>query len=1421
MSDTISGLAQKLRSYWLRDINASAGVSGASGGGGDLLEHALSGGFHTGTLADAQAPQFLKLDGSRTLTGNLAVADGVTIDGVDISLSVHPRLHDILDAADHSVNGSAYQVVGLPSTDTLGLLTPLSNVTGATKEAVLKSDAAGGLTLHTLTVGTAGATAVAGISAPALGHLVMAAPRSAWLIIDSDDTSTASTFSVRNNSPDPNAAAELMSINEAGTLSVLTGVRTPLLDTASGSMTIAPVGDIILNPGGKDVLPNANYELNLGAINKKLLTIWAAELWVETLVAQETIATIGGRVLVGPTTTLTRDFAPADTQVYVKHNQMTSGDVAYLEGGGFVEFVSITSAYTTIGAGEYRYDVTRNLDGSGANQWYAGDALFNTGKTGNGFIDLYSLSGIPRAGQTSGQRAGPTIVGNVRLSSTYNNFRERWAIGVLNGLYDYSGGEVGAAFGDPLTAWIGADATNGWRVMQGAAKRAQLDTTGNLRLYNPSGTAVIALDSDGTSYFAGVMTIGTSGEIRQGTGTLGSNYTGLRIWRDTGVGRIGGYNANTLQWYADTGGELRAGGGVVAMAADGLGMARYITAAGTPIAGTESEATVAWWDDINSRTGTPLARIYAARSEVGVGGVPSLSIEVDASNADTNSRPSIWLVGKGALPTQLYINYVDQIVGIPGLFPQRNPTTRAEQVDFSGTLNFKAHLLRWSGDADIDIGSVGNPFRTIYANTVVAGSISGTAMSGQEWEYPGDMLIDANSASNTSLTITNSGTGAADLAVDRNITLGGTVDGVDLAAFYSAYGTHAANANAHHNQAHVLAGSDHTASGLTAGHVLRASAASAFAWAQLQHADLGGVSADQHHAQAHAFDSADHTGTLAWAKLNKTGSSLADLATRAHSDLTGLTTGDPHTQYALRSRQIIAGAGFTGGGDLSADRTLDIGAGTLISVAADTVGVANGTAQYQVPVTGGSPFTPAWTALSGFAGNGLVFSGGAYAVGVSGLGLSVGADAVTLTSSANPGAAAAILATDSAGLLTLRTLDVLDLYVDGTLDMGTDTLYEDATYLQVAGAKPVNFGQTIRGGSNWSMTTAGALAAASANVAGDLYAAASGFRVINHTHDYAHAHVVINPGVSWTLDEQFGLDIDDNLLVRGWIVGKHAIALPGATLLLHFDGLLPFETNYSGQLVGHLGQVGTPTGGVAFRPGKFNTKALQLAASGTNLINNPSFEVNVTDSWTVSVSGTGGACTRDTTRSYAGAASARITASTGGNYVIRSNATTLAAGDSITVQCRMRRGSYVNAQLQMRDTTNGSTRVTASPTLIDTWELLTCTWTNSTGSAADVEMRVSNTHGDGAGRIWVDACQMEAGAYMTPYADGSMFTPATWTGTAHNSTSTRAASHVTYQPAGVLRARLERSWPGCRRRASTGRGSTWSMRAASARRACT
>jgi len=99
-------------------------------------------------------------------------------------------------------------------------------------------------------------------------------------------------------------------------------------------------------------------------------------------------------------------------------------------------------------------------------------------------------------------------------------------------------------------------------------------------------------------------------------------------------------------------------------------------------------------------------------------------------------------------------------------------------------------------------------------------------------------------------------------------------------------------------------------------------------------------------------------------------------------------------------------------------------AGTLISLSGQQVSVSNGSARYQVPVTGVTPFAPAWTALSSLAGNGLSFTGGAFVVGASGLGLSTDATHVVLTSSSNPGAAASILASDANGALTLQGLQV-------------------------------------------------------------------------------------------------------------------------------------------------------------------------------------------------------------------------------------------------------------------------------------------------------------------------------------------------------------------------------------------------------------
>ena len=59
------------------------------------------------------------------------------------------------------------------------------------------------------------------------------------------------------------------------------------------------------------------------------------------------------------------------------------------------------------------------------------------------------------------------------------------------------------------------------------------------------------------------------------------------------------------------------------------------------------------------------------------------------------------------------------------------------------------------------------------------------------------------------------------------------------------------------------------------------------------HAALG----DVHHAEIHVLaTTGPHSGMLPWADLNKTGSSLADLVTRPHSDLASVTSDQHHAQ---------------------------------------------------------------------------------------------------------------------------------------------------------------------------------------------------------------------------------------------------------------------------------------------------------------------------------------------------------------------------------------------------------------------------------------------------------------------------------------------------------------------------------------------
>jgi hypothetical protein len=281
-----------------------------------------------------------------------------------------------------------------------------------------------------------------------------------------------------------NAAGATVMRNPAGTLNVeflgnvkAVGVVTVgdvINTTGVLDMTLQPGGDLILDPGGKDVLPARPYDVNLGMLTKKYLTLHAGELWVETLVAQETMATIGGRIIVAPTTALTEDVTVAQTFIRTKHNNLFVGDRIRMESAGKLEFMAVVSGALAI-TGGYQYTVIRNLDGTGANLWYAGDSIVNTGQPGNGFLDIYSVRGA-----RSSVEIGPAIVGNLRYGLGFNDWAPAFAIGNLNGLYGYSGNVYGAVFGDELKAYVKIDPINGVRIGYGPGNvYAQIDAAGN------------------------------------------------------------------------------------------------------------------------------------------------------------------------------------------------------------------------------------------------------------------------------------------------------------------------------------------------------------------------------------------------------------------------------------------------------------------------------------------------------------------------------------------------------------------------------------------------------------------------------------------------------------------------------------------------------------------------------------------------------------------------------------------------------------------------------------------------------------------------------------------------------------------------------------------------------------------------------
>lgn len=206
MSQRLTQLADELLPLLVARLTSGYRAAAASGGGATLGEHLLSGPLHSGTLGDSQGPQFLKTDGSRSLTGDLAVASGKTVDGIDISAHAsNPNAHHNAVTAGAGIVESSQQISLAASVAGAGL----------------------GYAAGVLSVGVAN-TGATGLTAEADGVRL-------------------------TSSSAPGEAASVLATDVSGLLTLVRlqttlKVTTPLIDTASGDLMLNAASNRIIVP---------------------------------------------------------------------------------------------------------------------------------------------------------------------------------------------------------------------------------------------------------------------------------------------------------------------------------------------------------------------------------------------------------------------------------------------------------------------------------------------------------------------------------------------------------------------------------------------------------------------------------------------------------------------------------------------------------------------------------------------------------------------------------------------------------------------------------------------------------------------------------------------------------------------------------------------------------------------------------------------------------------------------------------------------------------------------------------------------------------------------------------------------------------------------------------------------------------------
>lgn len=332
--------------------------------------------------------------------------------------------------------------------------------------------------------------------------------------------------------------------------------------TLTGNLSAAGVAS--------SLIPSTTDTYDLGSSTKLWRKGWLSEMDA-ILFAQNTVTLVGGWLMLTPnegTIPVGQDVGSADTTIDFGKT-MTLGDFVLFRAAGAVEYVQIAS-YTGSGT---RYNVIRDKDGSGANNWPSGSVYAVLGQSGSGRIELNSNS-TPR-------------ISLIRQGSTYNAQTELLRVGDLNGAWGYSSETYGFAVGQYVAgkAWLTVDDANGLRIGNGTTVIGQWDASGNQTL----------------------------GQVADNVGNAYWNNTTKRLeFR-------GGSAGTQVQAYVNTDGSIKAGGGNVTLDSIGLTLTQ----------GSSASNSVNW-----SVSGSLFAYLYAQRPSATAAG--SMSISARGSNTQSS-----------------------------------------------------------------------------------------------------------------------------------------------------------------------------------------------------------------------------------------------------------------------------------------------------------------------------------------------------------------------------------------------------------------------------------------------------------------------------------------------------------------------------------------------------------------------------------------------------------------------------------------------------------------------------------------------------------------------------------------------------------------------------------------------------------------